>query len=270
MPDMDGLALCRQVRLGVQQGYVYLLMFTIRDTEHDMLTGLAAGADAYLVKGAPTEEILARLAIGRRITGSIPLAESRTWDQRDLTHVDPVTGAHNLRYLVQQLPRELVRSQRHGHALAVLSCSIDGLVQQVNRFGRSAGDDWARDFVNRSECFLRKGDWIARTGADEFMVVLPETTAEGARCVAQKLDRLFAVHPLSTPADPVGFTVTVDVTAVETKHDVDCTYRIESLVRAALGRRFAYRRAGARASAEAAADSRLNFDAPPGASNGIN
>jgi DNA-binding response OmpR family regulator len=66
MPDMDGLALCRYVRLRMQENYVYVMMLSIRDTENDALTGLAAGADDFVVKGTAIEEILARLEIGRR------------------------------------------------------------------------------------------------------------------------------------------------------------------------------------------------------------
>ena len=68
MPDMDGLALCRNIRLRDSTGYVYVLMLTIRSSRRDILAGLSAGADDYVIKGAATEEILARLQVGRRIT----------------------------------------------------------------------------------------------------------------------------------------------------------------------------------------------------------
>src|SRR5882757_638924 len=61
MPDMDGLSLCRNVRANSSDRYVYVLMLTIRSGREDLLAGLAAGADDYVVKGAPVEEILARV-----------------------------------------------------------------------------------------------------------------------------------------------------------------------------------------------------------------
>jgi DNA-binding response OmpR family regulator len=69
MPDMDGLALCRRVRDAVNESYIYVVVLSMRDTKQDVLQGLAAGADDYVIKGAPIEEILARLEIGRRIAG---------------------------------------------------------------------------------------------------------------------------------------------------------------------------------------------------------
>lgn len=233
MPDMDGLALCRHVRHKIQESYVYVLMLTIRDTERDVLTGLAAGVDAYVVKGTPIGEILARLEIGRRISLGKYSGQTRNRDDWGLSYKDPVTGAHSLDYLMQYLPRELARSQRYGHALAVLNCHIGGFHWFADRFGHEAGDEQLRSFVSNAEASIRKCDWLARTIDDSFMIVLPETTSTGANRAAQKLRALFTVHPLSTPAEPMGFTVSVEVTAVNGKHDADSTVQIEALLRSA-------------------------------------
>jgi DNA-binding response OmpR family regulator len=71
MPDMDGLSLCQSVRDNRPDRYVYVLMHTVRDGEAARLAGLAAGADDYVVKGASVAELLARLEVGRRITGCL-------------------------------------------------------------------------------------------------------------------------------------------------------------------------------------------------------
>jgi diguanylate cyclase len=90
-----------------------------------------------------------------------------------------------------------------------------------------------RAFALSAETCIRKSDWLARTIGDSFMIVLPETTAAGAHRAAQKLRALFAVHPLSTPSQPRGFTVSVEVTAVNGKHDADGAVQIEALLRTA-------------------------------------
>ncbi len=74
MPDLDGIALCRRVRSRCSEGYIYMMMFTVRATPMDVLAGLAAGVDDYVVKGASADELLARVAMGRRIArGTQPL-----------------------------------------------------------------------------------------------------------------------------------------------------------------------------------------------------
>jgi two-component system, cell cycle response regulator len=234
MPDMDGLALCRIVRADQNENYVYVLMFTIRGSKEDLLTGLAAGADDYLVKGAPVEEILARLEVARRITHvehSLRASNRENWR---LSVTDSLTGTNNLRYLMKYLPRELARSRRYGHPLAVLSCDIDGFKQINDRYGHEAGNELLRAFVARSESCLRNdSDWLARVGGDEFMIVLPETRVAGANRVALKLRQAYVQCPVETHAGPVSFTASVGVTAVEAAHEIESVSKIEHLLRAA-------------------------------------
>ena len=163
---------------------------------------------------------------------------ARRQGTRGVSHTDPVTGAYNFGYLLEHLPRELARSQRHGHALAILHCSIDGF----DRFGDpgdETGNELLRTFVAGADGQIRQGDWLVRTAGDAFMIVLPETTAKGAHCAAQKLRRLFAVNPRSTPAEPLGFTVSIGVTAVDAKHDTESAAKIEAVLRAADRGRYA-------------------------------
>lgn len=233
MPDMDGLTLCRNVRAEHSESYVYVLILTVCDSKTDFLTGLAAGADDYVVKGAPIAELMARLEVARRITHvELSLRESNR-ENRRRSVTDELTAAHNLRYFVKHLPRELQRSQRYGHPLAVLSCDIDSFKEVNDSYGHPAGDHVLKAFVARGQsCIRRASDWLARVGGDEFMIVLPETRLQGANRVAQKLRAACAECPVETPAGPVGFTVSIGVTAVDVSREAENTSRIENLLRA--------------------------------------
>jgi diguanylate cyclase (GGDEF)-like protein len=234
MPEMDGLSLCRIVRADQRESYIYVLMLTVRDSKEDLLAGLAAGADDYVVKGGSIDEMLARLEVARRITHvehSLRVSNRENW-QRSVT--DPLTGANNLRFLMKYLPRELVRSRRYGHPLAVLSCDIDGFKQINDRFGHEAGNELLQAFVARTDSCLRSSsDWLARVGGDEFMVVLPETRVLGANQVAHKLRQAYVQSPVMTHAGPISFTASVGVTAVEAAHEIESVSKIEHLLRAA-------------------------------------
>jgi DNA-binding response OmpR family regulator len=61
MPGTDGLELCRTIRSQTYSGYVYLILHTAKLTEADILAGLAAGADAYVLKGTSRDQIIERL-----------------------------------------------------------------------------------------------------------------------------------------------------------------------------------------------------------------
>jgi two-component system, cell cycle response regulator len=234
MPDMDGLALCRIVRAEHADNYVYVVMLTVRDRKEDVLTGLAAGADDYVIKTSPVEEIMARLEVARRITHVENSLRTSNRENRRLSVTDPLTGAHNLRYLMKNLPRELSRAQRYAHSLAVLSCDIDRFKQINDAFGHEVGDDVLRAFVARADsCIRRDSDWLARVGGDEFLIILPETNAIGANRVAQKLHLAFSRFPVATHSGPVNFTASIGVTAVDAVNDIKDHSKIQDLLRAA-------------------------------------
>jgi DNA-binding response OmpR family regulator len=67
MPGMDGLALCRNIRGHHIDRCIYIIMHTVHDGHEDYLAGLAAGADGYIIKGAPIAEFLAWLEFARRV-----------------------------------------------------------------------------------------------------------------------------------------------------------------------------------------------------------
>lgn len=234
MPDMDGLSLCRNIRTSCGDRYVYVLMLTVRDRKEDLLMGLAAGVDDYIVKGVPIEEILARVEVARRITEQeSPASAGDRANERD-SHHDALTGAYNLRYLMNYLPRELERSRRYGHALAVLHCDLDGFKETNERFGRDAGDELLRAFVARAQSCTRKNcDWLARVGGDEFMIVLPETTIQGSNRVAQKLREILAMFPVATKVGPVNFSASIGITAIEPKYEHDGVSELEAILCAA-------------------------------------
>jgi two-component system cell cycle response regulator len=230
MPDMDGLALCRNLRLRQSSSYIYILMLTVRDGTSDIIAGLAAGADDYVVKGASPEEILARLEVGRRITHLERSLRTSNQKNQRLSVTDALTGARNRRFLTKYLPRELARSQRYSHPLAVISCDLDNFKRINDGFGHAAGDEILQSFVTRATNCLRQGiDWIARSGGEEFVFVLPETDLKGASAAAKRLRDVLAAHPISTSAGPLEVTASMGVTALETAHELATVSSAEML-----------------------------------------
>jgi two-component system cell cycle response regulator len=244
MPSMNGLALCRYVRVKHTVNYIYFLMLTVRGSKRDVLRGLAAGADDYIVKGAPTEEILARVEVGRRLTHLEQSLRISNRENRRLAVTDPLTGALNRRYLMKYLPREMERSKRYAHPLAILSCDIDGFKQVNDTYGHRAGDEVLHWFVGCTVSSIRdSSDWIARVGGDEFVVVLPETNLHAANIVAQKLRQTFSGQPIATCAGPLHCATSIGATALETTQEL-ATFSVTELLRAADHCLYASKRAG--------------------------
>jgi two-component system cell cycle response regulator len=230
MPDMDGLALCCKLRSRANEGYIYILMVTARSARTDIVAGLAAGADDYVVKGATTEELLARIGVGRRITQLERSLRMSNRENRRISVTDALTGVRNRRFLMKYLPRELERARRSGKALAVLSCDIDHFKQVNDNHGHEAGDEILQQFAKRAaSCLHQPTGWIARSGGEEFVLVLPETNLNDAICTAERLRQVLAADTMPTRAGPLAITVSIGICALQTQQELSETSVLDVL-----------------------------------------
>jgi diguanylate cyclase (GGDEF)-like protein len=107
---------------------------------------------------------------------------------------DPLTGLHNRKALEERLQGELARARRHQSPLSVLAIDVDHFKQINDRYGHQGGD---RVLCALAEVFretVRDADLLFRQGGDEFIILLPETGAEQAHCLAQRLRAALATH----------------------------------------------------------------------------
>jgi two-component system cell cycle response regulator len=233
LPDTDGPALCRKLRGISPQIYVYVLILVAEDLQRRILGGLAAGADDVVFKDGDPEVMLARLNVGRRIMSYLHELRVSSQESHRLALTDALTETHNRRYLMSTLPSEIARSNRYRHPLSILCCDIDMFKRVNDHFGHDAGDDVLREFVVRSRnCLRQPVDWIARSGGEEFVIVMPETDIAGAICVADRIRRAIAGHPIPTCSGPLHVTVSIGATSLETTEEYDHASVID-LLRAA-------------------------------------
>jgi diguanylate cyclase (GGDEF)-like protein len=231
MPDMDGLTLCRTIRDEHFASYVYVMLLTVQDAEADILAGLDAGADDYLSKRAAPAQLVARLRTAQRILTLEHSLRTVVEEKSRLATTDTLTGASNRRYLLRHLSREMKRVRRYGGEVSVLMLDIDHFKAVNDRHGHAAGDDVLREFAVRIDGGLpRDSDWFARTGGEEFVVVLPQTGLDGARIVAEKLRALVAGEALKTSAGLLSITVSIGIAHLDAKSSPDQEISVEQLL----------------------------------------
>jgi diguanylate cyclase (GGDEF)-like protein len=229
MPGMDGIEICREVRKRLSTPYVYMLLITARSEQEDLIGGLAAGADDYLVKPVDLPELKARLRTGRRI---LELQEQLLAAHEVLRHQathDPLTGLWNRAVILDLLDRELARCRRDGKAAGVLMIDVDHFKQLNDTHGHLAGDAALREISRRLVTGIRPYDMVGRYGGEEFLMLLPECDTEVVSHLAERLRQVIAGTPLDLPEGPVRATISVGGAAADLPDRVDST----SLVRAA-------------------------------------
>lgn len=188
MPEMSGLELTRAIREDDSGRYTYIIILTSLDSKNDIIAGLEAGADEYLVKPAHQAELTSRLKTARRIL-DLELSQQHYIETiKNLSLIDPVTGVFSRRYMDERIPQEIKRAYRYERSLSVILVGINLFEEIVVTHGHFAGD-----LINKScadslvEALRKDVDWVARYGQDSFAAIMPETDSAGAMIVAKRL-----------------------------------------------------------------------------------
>lgn len=187
MPGMEGAEVCRQVRAGIRDRYVYIMLLSVRADLEDVVTGMESGADDYIVKPFQVDELHARLRAGRRVLAlQQELVEAREALREQATR-DGLTGLWNRTAIFDILQNELARSTRNNEPLIVLMADLDGFKPVNDHFGHMAGDAVLRQVAARMRASVRRYDAVGRYGGEEFLMVLPGCELPGGLMLAERI-----------------------------------------------------------------------------------
>jgi two-component system, cell cycle response regulator len=140
--------------------------------------------------------------------------------------MDALTGAHNKRYFLEFLEREVARCSRYRRSLSLLMFDIDHFKKINDTHGHLTGDFVLREMSRRLLGRIRREELLARYGGEEFACVLPETDLVGARIFAEQVRRLIADSPFEYEGDTISVTVSIGLHTVEGE-DMDVTQFIK-------------------------------------------
>ena len=196
MPEMDGTALCQAIRKQAEDRYTFIILITSQNAPKDLIEGLEAGADDFIVKPINPAELRVRLKGCHRILDLENSLKKSLTEIRELSIRDPLTGAFNRGYLDQQLEHEIERTYRYKHPLSLILCDLDHFKRINDTYGHQAGDDVLKRCVQNLLMSSRRHiDWVARYGGEEFVILLPETDAARCSIVAERMRERIAFIP---------------------------------------------------------------------------
>jgi len=182
MPNMDGLELCRKIRMMKRSGYIYFIILTSKGSKEDVVKGLDAGADDFLVKPFDYEELKYRIKIGERI---IDLEQRIT----TLANTDVLTNVLNRRAFMERMEQEVQRSFREKTNLSFLITDIDHFKKINDKHGHQVGDLVLKMFANQFILFSRPYDFVGRYGGEEFVVGVPGANSVHIKGIADRMRR---------------------------------------------------------------------------------
>lgn len=215
MPGMDGVTICRELRKREVQGYTYIILLTGKTRMKDVIEGLEAGADDYIVKPFDVHELKVRVRAGSRIIQlQQQLVAALTASEYQASH-DHLTGLLNRRAITGVLDRELARTHRHHGSIGVVMGDLDHFKRINDTHGHLAGDEVLRQVAQRIVSLVRPYDAVGRYGGEEILIVCPGSDTERTRRMAERLRQSLSESPLTVSQGMFEVTMSFGVTSIQ-------------------------------------------------------
>ena len=215
LPGKNGLQLTSQIK----QNYdIDVIVMTGYSENYSYEEAINKGASDLLFKPFRFEELLLRL---KRVVKERRLTKERNRilsKLENLAITDGLTKLYNLRHFYNLLEVEIDRCRRYGHSLALLLLDIDNFKVYNDTYGHLEGDKVLVKIGQIIRSCLRTMDSAYRYGGEEFTVILPETTAQEANNVANRIRIAVELENFIPKAGKVA-TVTISIGVTEYHND---------------------------------------------------
>jgi two-component system cell cycle response regulator len=236
----DGLRLCTQIKTIDALRQTPVLLITDAAETQMVFRALDLGVNDYIIRPIDSNELRARVRTQLRRKLYQDRLRNMVTQAVELSVTDPLTGLYNRRYLDAHLRSALSRADATAKPVCVLIFDIDHFKAINDAFGHDAGDDVLRAFSERLRIGVRGIDLVSRYGGEEFLLVMPDTDAEYASSVAERLRSDVEKSPFVTNlSDEIPVTVSIGIAEWQGRADTP-----DALVKRADQALYAAKRAG--------------------------
>jgi two-component system, cell cycle response regulator len=209
MPGAAGVEVCARIRQVCSERRPYVIMLTAKSQVEDLVSGLDAGADDYLTKPYRTPELSARLRAAERL---MRMQDDLIAAKRHVVYQaehDPHTDTLNRATFLGRLHRLLGEREHAGRPLSIVRADLAGFRAINEEHGIEAGDEILRLAAQRIKSVAGRDTLVARTGGDEFSLLLAEATDDDAERMCAAIHAVVRQQPFDTTAGPVEARVDV-------------------------------------------------------------
>lgn len=220
LKSSDGLFFCSQLRANELTRFMPIILVGDESEFDRIAKGMDLGANDYIIRPIENSEMTARARTQLRQKRHHDKLRRNYEESLTLALVDPLTGAYNRRYLDVHLPRMFDRYKSSNKPIAVFTFDIDFFKKVNDTYGHPAGDAVLKEVVKRAAQSVRSLDLVARTGGEEFYVIMPEADLQTATSIGKRVLEKMSAAPVQIPSgQSISVTVSIGVAATHYEKD---------------------------------------------------
>ncbi|MGA0606901.1 PleD family two-component system response regulator [Phenylobacterium sp. VNQ135] len=207
----DGLRFAAHIRSDEATRGLPILAIVDPDERHRIVKALEIGVNDILVRPIDPGELAARAKTQIRRKRYTDYLRTNLDHSLELAVTDQLTGLHNRRYMQGQLEALMRRAGVGGEPVGLLVIDIDHFKKINDSFGHDVGDEVLREFAVRLASNVRAIDLPVRHGGEEFVVVMPDTSLDDARRIAERIRLHVAGSPFRVMGGEELLSVTISI-----------------------------------------------------------
>ncbi len=184
LPGIDGITFTKKVK---KQYSLDVIITTGYSSEYFYEDAINNGASDLIFKPIRLNELMLRINRVIRERSLINERDQMIARLKKLSIRDPLTELYNSRHFYAQLEDEIQRSERYLHPLSLIFIDIDKFKVINDTYGHMVGDQALLLIAQKMQASLRSQDTAYRFAGDEFTIILPETTLDNAKLVADRI-----------------------------------------------------------------------------------
>ncbi|MEO1251418.1 MAG: PleD family two-component system response regulator [Pseudomonadota bacterium] len=225
---MDPLRLCSSIRSFDETRLTPILAVVRQGDTRKLVRALDIGVNDYLTRPVDRNELAARVATQLRRKHYVDQLRSSFQASLEMAVTDQLTGLYNRRYLASHLSAMFDRAYWTGRPLAVLILDIDHFKKINDTYGHDVGDKIIQQFAERINRSVRGIDLACRYGGEEFLIAMPDTDANFAAVVAERLRHEIASGKFSVNGarDEVAVTTSIGIASTENGPEDDTAQKL--------------------------------------------
>ncbi len=220
MPNMDGYEVCEILKSNKKTKNIPVIFITAKIDEDSIEKAYDVGGIDYVTKPFKPKELLARIKTQLTMQELIKSLETTHKELELLASIDPMTKLYNRRYFTTTSAHILDLAKRDKKELSILMIDIDKFKTINDTYGHPIGDKVIIELADKLLKHQRKSDVVCRFGGEEFIILLPNTSLDGAKIVSEKIraDIEKNVIILENGFD-LKFTVSIGVSIINTQDE---------------------------------------------------